>query len=104
MSIEPSIPDYKRSLIENLEELKKEFSWCIKHPQKVSTEKINDFKRGVRNLKYFAQDKIIDENFNRDLDRFEVLIKKLPNMISDIEKSTVEMIFERIEKLIHDVG
>jgi len=104
MATEPSVPDYKRTLINNLMELKKEFTWCINNPQKVNIEKIKDFKRGVKNLKYFFIDKINDEKFIRDIERFDVLINKLPNNLSDMEKSTIEMIFERIEKLINDLG
>ncbi len=104
MAVEPSVPDYKRSLINNLEELKREFYWCLKNPQKVTPEKMKDFKRGVKNLRYFFSEKIKDEKFNRDLERFEVLINKLPKYLNDIEKNTVEMIFERIEKMINELG
>ena len=104
MSVEPSIPDYKRTLIHHLEELRNEFKWCINNPQKVDKEKISDFKRGVKNLRYFTQDKITDEKFIRDIERFDVLIGKLPTTLSDVEKQTIEMIFERIEKLINDLG
>ncbi|NGX28976.1 MAG: hypothetical protein K940chlam1_01168 [Candidatus Anoxychlamydiales bacterium] len=104
MAVEPSIPDYKRTLINNLDELKQEFKWCLDNPQKVDKEKIADFKRGVKNLRYFTQDKITDEKFIRDIERFDVLIGKLPTALSDIEKETIEMIFERIEKLINDLG
>jgi len=103
-AVEPSVPDYKRSLINNLEELRKEFKWCLDNPKKVSPTKIEDFKRGVRNLRYFTQEKIKDEKFTRDIERFDVLINKLPNNLTDIEKAKIEMIFERIEKLIHDLG
>lgn len=104
MAVEPTIPDYKRSLISNLEELKKELLWCLKNPKKITAEKIKDFKYGVINLKTFFSEKITDEKFKRDLERFEVLINKLPNSLTDIEKETVKMIFERIEKLINDLG
>lgn len=104
MAIEPSVPDYKRTLINDLEELKKEFFWCLQNPEKVTSDKIKDFKIGVKNLRLFFAEKIKDEKFNRDLERFEVLIKKLPKKLSDVEKSTVQMIFERIEKLLNDLG
>lgn len=104
MAVEPSVPDYKRTLISNLEELKKEFYWCIKNPKKVTHDKIKEFKHGVTNLKLFFSEKIKDEKFIRDLERFEILISKLPNSLTDIEKSTVQMIFERIEKLLNDLG
>jgi hypothetical protein len=104
MAVEPSVPDYKRTLIHNLEEFKKEFYWCLRNPTKVTQEKIKDFKLGVKNLKYFFSEKIPDEKFIRDLERFDVLINKLPKSLSDIEKNTVELIFERIQKLINDLG
>ena len=104
MAVEPSIPDYKRTLINHLDELKSEFKWCLDNPQKVDNEKIKDFKRGVKNLRYFTQDKITDEKFIRDIERFDVLIGKLPSNLSDVEKQTIELIFERIEKLINDLG
>lgn len=104
MAVEPSIPDYKRTLINNLQELKEEFKWCTNNPDKVSKRKIEDFKRGVKNLKYFTQDKIRDESFLRDLKRFDVLIGSLPNNLSDLEKAQIEHIFERIEHLINDLG
>jgi hypothetical protein len=31
------------------------------------------------------------------------LINKLPNNISEIEKNTIEMIFQRIEKIINEL-
>ncbi len=104
MAIEPSIPDYKRTLINNLQELKDELKWCIDNPQKVTKRKIEDFKRGVKNLKFFTQDKITDKKFLRDLQRFDILIARLPNTLSDLEKSEIDHIFERIENLINDLG
>jgi len=104
MATEPSIPDYKRALVNDLEELKKEFLWCINNPQKVSREKILDFKRGVKNLKYFTLDKIEEEKFIRDIERFDVLINKLPETLGDIDTTTIEMVFTRIENLINDLG
>ncbi|NGX62893.1 MAG: hypothetical protein KR126chlam6_00295 [Candidatus Anoxychlamydiales bacterium] len=103
-AVEPSVPDYKRSLINNLEELKKEFKWCLDNPKRVSTAKIEDFKRGVRTLRIFTQEKIKDEKFIRDIERFDVLISNLSENITDIEKAQIEMVFERIQKLIHDLG
>lgn len=104
MSAEPTVPDYKRTLINILQDLKNEFYWCVKHPNQTTPEKIKDFKLGVRNLKNFFPEKIKDENFIRDLERFEALINTLPKSLSDIEKSTIKMIFERIEKLINELG
>ncbi|NGX34963.1 MAG: hypothetical protein K1060chlam1_01328 [Candidatus Anoxychlamydiales bacterium] len=104
MAVEPSVPDYKRTLINNLEELRVEFRWCVDNPKRVTARKIEDFKRGVKNLKYFTQDKITDEAFLRDLQRFDILISKLPDMLSELEKEQIDHIFERIENLINDLG
>ncbi len=104
MATESSIPDYKRNLINNLEELKSEFRWCVDNPQNVTSRKVEDFKRGVKNLKYFAQDKITDKSFIRDLERFDILISRLPKTLSDLEKAQIDHIFERIENLINDLG
>lgn len=103
MALDPSIPDYKKILINNLNELKSEFKWCLENPTHVTKEKILDFKRGVKNLKYFILEKIESEVFARDMERFDVLINKLPKEISDIEITTANLIFERLEKLIHDL-
>ena len=104
MTVSPAIPDYKDTLISNLKELSEELRWCFKNPQKVSHDKILDIKRGVKNLKYFTVEKIKEEKFVRDMERFDVLINSLPEVLSDVEKTTINTIFERIEKLIHDLG
>jgi len=103
MSTEPSVPDYKKILVNNLEELKKEFDWCINNTKKVTKDKIVEFKKGVRNLKIYSENKITNPHFIRDMDRLEILIKNLPNKISDIERKTIEMIFERIQNIINEI-
>lgn len=104
MSAEPSVPDYKRFLMKSIEEFKNEFFWAIQNPRKVTSEKIKDFKHGLSNLKLFFSDKIKEEKFIRDLERLEVMIYKLPKTLSEVERSTIHVIFERIEKLLNDLG
>ncbi|MBN2480018.1 MAG: hypothetical protein JXA94_07300 [Parachlamydiales bacterium] len=104
MAVEPSVPDYKRDLIRDFNELKKEIKWAIENPSKISKEKIKDFQRGIKNLEYIAEDKIKDVNFLRDLHRFHILITNIPNKLSDIDKERVNLIFERLENLINDLG
>ena len=101
---EPSIPDYRRDIIRDLEELKTQMHWAFDNPHKVTEEKMKDFKGGVKNLQYIAKEKIKDESFMRDLDRFHALISNLPKHISDIDKERMELIFSRLEKLIKDLG
>jgi len=103
MAVESSVPDYIALLISNLEELKKELEWCLNNPKKVTPDKIKDIKKGVVNLKNFTIEKIKDETFVRDMERFNVLISNLPTKLSDIDKNTINLIFERIGKLIQDI-
>ena len=104
MATESSIPDYKGDILKDLEEFKNEFTWAFDNPHKVSKEKIEDFKGGIKNIKHFIKDKITDEMFIRDLDRFQILISNLPSKFTDIDKERMEMLFERLEKLIKDLG
>ena len=74
METEPSIPDYKRDILNDLLEFKIEFNYLLKHPNMLSKEKLKDLKGGMKNLKRLSLI-LQDDEFQRKMDRFFILIK-----------------------------
>ncbi|NGX56635.1 MAG: hypothetical protein K1060chlam5_00878 [Candidatus Anoxychlamydiales bacterium] len=99
MAIEPSIPDYKRDILKCLLDFKEEFNYLLKHPNRLSTEKIKDFKGGIKNLKRLSLI-LQDDEFQRKMDRFFILINNLSNDFETIKRDDLDLIFERLNNLI----
>jgi hypothetical protein len=102
MATEPSIPDYKRDILNYLLEFKKEFSYLLKHPNILSTEKIKDLKGGMKNLKRLTLI-LEDDDFQRKMDRFFVLINNLSNEFDTIKRDDLDLLEERLNELIKDL-
>lgn len=102
MATEPSIPDYKRDILNDLLEFKKEFNYLLKHPNMLSTEKVKDLKGGIKNLKRLTLI-LEDDEFQRKMDRFFILINNLSNDFETIKRDDLDLLEERLDSLIKDL-
>lgn len=99
MATEPSIPDYKRDILKYLIDFKTELKWCLKNPSRVTEQKIEDFKGGIKNLKRLTVI-LDDDEFQRMMDRFFILINNLSRDFETIKREDLDLIDERLDWLI----